>query len=158
MIMDFEKPVKRIKPEESRLIYIAGPFDQRDQAKLVKDALEKEGHVVTSTWITSHLDALDEIDPETAEREALHDLLAIRRADLVVFLNGQSTSGGMHVEMGYAIAAGKPILLVGEPTSIFHHLKSVRVINGLGNLIPVILDAITRYYGVSQTGAAQRAI
>lgn len=128
---------------ESRVVYIAAPFDQREQAQQLKEFLESLGHVTTSAWITSHYGTYDEVSPEVAAVEAHLDLEAIRRAEVLILINGASTSGGMHLEMGYAIAAGKGILVWGAPSSIFHHLPGVRVVEGS---MHVVADALTRYF------------
>lgn len=145
-ILPFKIP--RVKRGESRLIYIAAPFDQRDRAKRVKEQLEAAGHVTTSTWISSHLDNLDELDSESAMHEANHDAEGVLRSEIMVFLNGESTSGGMHVEMGIAIAASKSILLVGPRTSIFHHLPNVKQIDADADIV----DRINRLFPRTQKG------
>lgn len=107
-----------------RSVYIAAPFNQRQYAKQCREALADIGIESTARWIDSHLTESG-LNYDEKQKEAREDLLDIHRADAMVFLNGPSTTGGMHVEFGFALAKGKNILFVGEPSSIFHCHSSV---------------------------------
>jgi hypothetical protein len=39
----------------------------------------------------------------------------------MVLLNGPSTRGGKHVELGAALAMDMPVYLIGPRSNIFHH-------------------------------------
>ena len=125
---------------QSKMVYIAAPFTNRAQARQLKDLVEAAGHVVTSTWIMSHIEDFADLEVEVAANEAAHDLIGVKRADILVFLNGESTSGGMHVEFGFALAHGKTVIIVGKPTSIFHHLPGIWVVTSFSDVI----DRISR--------------
>jgi len=50
----------------------------------------------------------------------------IKRADVVaVFTDAPSSTGGYHVEFGYALGLDKPIEVVGPPLNVFHALTLV---------------------------------
>ena len=112
-------------------IYIAAPYEMRDEAISVMHWLESQGHEVTSSWLRDGVFAND--DPT-----ARLDLADIDRANLLLALNPsewrQRGSGGRHVELGYALALGKQVVLVGARTNVFHYLDCVRVIERVEEL------------------------
>lgn len=120
-------------------IYLAAPFAARDLAAGLAYQLEALGHECTSTWakstrvITSpglHGPTLD-LDSETVRMHALGDFDDIERADAVFMLTadwcmhnapeitGPLHSGGRQVEIGYALATGTRVIIIGEPENIF---------------------------------------
>lgn len=118
-------------------IYLAAPYAARAQVRQYAAELERIGFTVTSTWLEeTHEISSGTIGAATAVSDAeiaMHaaaDLGDIDRSDLVVLLTegaadlvgGNGTSGGRHVETGYAIALGKPVVVVGEPENVFHRL------------------------------------
>lgn len=64
--------------------------------------------------------------------QAVMDLDDIRVADIFVVYKPREThgrtTGGHHVEFGYALALGKPIVLIGEPENVFHVHPAVQVV------------------------------
>ena len=105
-------------------IYVASAFDQR-WIRAMEPVLVGQGWEVLSTWQWIS-DA--EAAQMTAEQEgewAIKNLEAVHHADIVlVFAHGQS-SGGMWTEMGFALAEGKPIIVVGETQNVFRHRVTV---------------------------------
>ena len=105
-------------------VYIAAPYPFRDEAILVMNDLEAAGFVVTSRW----LKAPDEL----ADEHARKDLADVAAADVLLALNPpgweSAGTGGRHVELGYAIALRKQIVLVGERSNIFHYLNDIVVL------------------------------
>lgn len=102
-------------------VYIAAPYPVRDRAATMMRVLELRGVEVTSRWLKA---------PDTmCDEHARKDLEDVAAADVLLALNPEGWedkgTGGRHVELGYAIALGKPILLVGERTNIFHYLSSI---------------------------------
>ena len=104
-------------------VYIAGPFSWRDNLAAVAHELGDRAVIVTSRWMTAHaphgdnMDAYSEDDLATYGREDLED---IDVADVVVLFNpGTSGGGGRWVEMGYALAKDKPLVVVGQRTNPF---------------------------------------
>ena len=87
---------------------------------------EQTEHAVVSTWIDVALTVPDattdtiEVE-EMWQRWALQDLSEVAQADLMIaFTDGQWARGGRHVELGYALALGIPVALVGPKEHIFH--------------------------------------
>jgi hypothetical protein len=102
-------------------VYIAAPYPWRDNAIAQMRQVEAAGFEVTSTWLRA-------VDTENDVHARL-DLADVARADVLVAINPpafhNAGTGGRHVELGYAIALAKTIVLVGAPSNIFHHLSDV---------------------------------
>ena len=120
-------------------IYLAAPYAARNSMRGITGMLEAEGHDVTSQWIwatheihTGVVDAAPEHADEYLRVQTADDLADIDRAEAVIlFTSGwviancsleksQTTSGGRHIETGYALAKGKRVIVLGEPENIFH--------------------------------------
>lgn len=104
-------------------IYIAAPYELRNQAIDVMKRLEAKGHVVTSEW-------LKDVDEEGNET-AVMDLINIIEADVFLLINPaefeRSGTGGRHFETGYAYAKDKRVVILGVRSNIFHHLHNVTI-------------------------------
>jgi nucleoside 2-deoxyribosyltransferase len=102
-------------------IYVAAAWAWREQAQELAKVLHQSGHRVTSRW-------LDEIH-EIGAVGARDDLEDIDAADTLVLMTmpigTMFSSGGRMVELGYAIARRKNIVLLGERENIFCHLPQV---------------------------------
>lgn len=122
--------------------YIAAPFGQKDDARSVRAILARYGIDSTARWIDSHLD--DNIDDKQKEKEAIEDLRDVHRADIFVLLNypDYPATPGRAIETGYAIAARKPIFLIGEPSSIFHHLDIITKVTGANDVGRIVNEGI----------------
>jgi nucleoside 2-deoxyribosyltransferase len=120
-------------------VYIAAPYPVREDAQRLMSYLEHHGIEVTSGWLREE----DSISHEHAAR----DLADIDDADALVVLNPEAFhnagTGGRHVELGYAIAKGKRIILLGERTNMFHALDSIQQVKRFRDVIEVlgVLDA-----------------
>jgi nucleoside 2-deoxyribosyltransferase len=117
-------------------VYLAGMFFTKALRKIQAAELRENGIGVTSRWMdeavphtVSMADVPDAYHAETAEA----DLEDIHNADILVsFVPTDSeltqvsvataSRGGRHVELGYALALGKPIYVVGPKENVFHHL------------------------------------
>jgi nucleoside 2-deoxyribosyltransferase len=107
-------------------VYVAS-HDQ-NTAIIIADAIRDAGHKIVSTWLEEDMTA-----PLTAScraRIAAKDLREIRKADVLVLEAapvGCHVPGGKHVELGYALALGKTVLVVGRKENIFHWHDDVHV-------------------------------
>ena len=100
-------------------VYIAAPWTYRNVAQSVADKLEASG-VAAITWRWWEQDETE--DATKLELLACRDLQGIREAAIVLVLNLEP-SEGKAFEQGYAMALGKPILILGEDNlNIFQHL------------------------------------
>lgn len=108
-------------------IYVAGSFNSVARIADEVDELEQRGHHVTGVWFQGH-DPLEKIwdgnfGGRIAEVMSLRDFNGIDRADLfIIDTLDPSSTGGRNVELGYALAKGKRIILIGQPTTIFFAL------------------------------------
>jgi nucleoside 2-deoxyribosyltransferase len=118
-------------------VYLAAPYAARAQVRTYRDELVRVGFSVTSSWLdetheigSGTVGAATDLPPDDVAAHASIDLYDIDRSDLLVVLTadqsdmvgGTGTSGGRHVETGYAIGKGLPVLVVGEPENVFHRL------------------------------------
>jgi nucleoside 2-deoxyribosyltransferase len=110
-------------------VYLAGSWNHRLECRLGRTALQGIGIEVVARWLdTEHNETVPR--EEQALMEALYDLEDIDGADAIVVDNTvASSSGGFHLETGYALAKGKPVYLIGERTSVFHYLPGVTVVD-----------------------------
>ena len=119
-------------------VYLAGPFESRGEILHLKEALTSVGVYVTSTWLTEHdsasMDALKargrQALMDDARKRAIEDFKNIDEADYLVLykpveLHRKPTTGGHHVEVGYAQAKGKPVIIFGERENVFHYRPGV---------------------------------
>lgn len=116
-------------------IYIAHNYDCRDFLKgtLIPD-LVAAGHEVTSRWIT---------DPEHElygpNNEAEVDLQDVWEANvLVLFVDqcGDRPGRGKYVELGLALAWGKPVVLVGKAEDcVFYRLNRMTRLATIQDLV-----------------------
>jgi nucleoside 2-deoxyribosyltransferase len=116
-------------------IYVAAPFQMRNDAIKVMHWLVSHGHTVTSRWL------VDIEDPSDLSKQADYAnkcMTAIINSDVILALNtpewANAGTGGRHIELGYALALGKQIVLLGVRSNVFHHLECVRVIDRLEDL------------------------
>jgi nucleoside 2-deoxyribosyltransferase len=106
-------------------IYLASRYSRREELAGYAKRLEETGHhVVTARW----LQGLHEADERTAaielrQRFAYEDLADLDEADVLVAFTEEpykiATRGGRHVELGYALAKGKLVVIVGPVENVF---------------------------------------
>lgn len=103
-------------------IYLTARWGRREEMKAVREKLVAAGHVCTARW-------LDEPEETPYAVAAQMDLDDIDFADaLIVFTETTDVgylSGGRHVELGYALAKDKTIVLVGPRENVFCWLPQV---------------------------------
>lgn len=90
--------------------YIATRLESAARAKRLEHALMAGGHLLTYDW-TVHGSVQDE-GPVRIREAALAEARGVMTADVVVVL--LPGGRGTHVELGMAIAAGKPVILYAE--------------------------------------------
>ncbi len=125
-----------------------------------RDVLETKGHLVVSRWIEGNHEiseaqaslSADHADDE-CRRFAQEDVDDLIDADVFLSLsdpaNFRTGRGGRHVELGLALAWGKPVILVGERENVFHWLPQVKV-------VPGFIDAVNLLSGKGGQGYARR--
>lgn len=125
-------------------IYLSASYSRRQEMCEYAEQIEKMDHDVISSWLWNA-----EEQPELAKQvenakysisvDAGHwfaqkDIADLEDADLFIFFseptkkNGRGR-GGRHVELGYALAMGIPIYLIGPLENVFHCLPEVQQID-----------------------------
>jgi len=115
-------------------IYLASAYESRDHIRDCADELTRIGFTVTSTWLEEKHEINDgttgaatDLPAEQVDKHAMDDLYDISQSDMLVLFTegatGHRGGGGRHVETGYALSLGLPVLVVGEPENVFHRLR-----------------------------------
>lgn len=141
-------------------LYIAGAYAARDVLREEKRFYEERGHRVISSWLQGTrpitpgtIGTSPESSLSDVKRHAIDDLSQVADADALVLYTAEAmvrlepslagallTSGGRHVEMGYAIAKGTPVIVVGPQENIFqrgialpaeHSVDVLRILNAV---------------------------
>ena len=106
-------------------IYLAHNFAAREYLKSIIKLLEDNSHTITSRWITDD----EHLKDSHAMLSAVHDLEDVEAAsDLILFANqfADSPGAGKFVELGYALRAGKRIIVIGDGRCVFYNLPNIR--------------------------------
>lgn len=144
-------------------IYVCARSEDIELARTTRDTLEANGHVVTSRWLKGLVGLGATPAPGKASTDlrdaAYMDLEDIDLSDCVLAINPKSAhrsgTGGRHVEVGWAMRAGIPVVLMGERENVFHHHPLIHYVPAMDdvlyvlNLINVnspISDDFRRYY------------
>lgn len=117
-------------------VYLAAPYASRATVKEYAAQLTRIGFTVTSSWLeetheinSGTTGAATELSDAEVATHAATDLRDIDKSDLLVAITAASVktdggSGGRHVETGYALAKGLPVVVVGAPENVFHRLPT----------------------------------
>lgn len=113
-------------------VYVAGSFRAKHDLKNLGKLLEANDHECTSRWLDQEAEVVfdlgDDAVKEEANREARKDFEDIDRSDAVIVdTHVTSTTGGFFVELGYALARQKPVIIVGARRNIFMFLGATQV-------------------------------
>jgi NTP pyrophosphatase (non-canonical NTP hydrolase) len=109
------------RPKGSLRVYVASKFTNYLAVREAQQRIREAGHVVTYDW-TTHAEQSDP-DPVAC---ALADAEGVRSADVLVLLEVPEMRGA-YVELGMALALGKPCLALPDPAQpapyqVFEHL------------------------------------
>lgn len=123
--------------------YLAAPYAARDRVRDYAEDLVRLGIDVVASWLDEEHEinagstgAATALDPAEVARHAATDLDDIERCDVLVLFTGNFLerlgfhrdalhTGGRHVETGYALAKGVPVIVLGEPENVFHRLDRI---------------------------------
>ena len=112
-------------------IYLAARYTRRDELREYAKALRALGHEVTSRWLAERKDpgcTVDDVTEGEHLRIAERDLEDIAAADMFVAFTREpkgNKRGGHHVELGYALAREKEIILLEGRENSFHYLEGI---------------------------------
>lgn len=101
-------------------IYVAAPVCEQMRARWVADLLKDEGAEITSSWLYAPEIGYGKDSEERLKIMAERDLVEISNSDIFLQLSLPGSPGGMHVELGYAMAFRKRIFVVGFRQHVFH--------------------------------------
>lgn len=113
------------------IFYLSHNFAAREALRdSVIPIIEANGHTVQSRWITEDHDGGNHSN-EDRKRFATEDFLDITASDYVLHWCdqfGPKSGRGKHIEVGYALATGKRIIIIGKECeeSVFYFLPNVR--------------------------------
>lgn len=118
-------------------IYTAARYGRMGEMRAFNEIIRAAGHKTTARWV----DGAEEILEEKTEG-ALMDVEDVKRADVLFFFSQPKGSlnagGGRHFEFGYAFAAGKRCVVIGERETIFCHLPNVAVVDTLAEALALL--------------------
>lgn len=113
-------------------VAIGASYNRKHDMRAVADELKLLGVNVVSRWLE---------EPESAPsnggylRDRAHiDLADVRDCDYFVRFVSATNTGGHLVEMGYALALGKTVIVVGGKQNIYDHLLCIRHARNLDDL------------------------
>lgn len=135
-------------PYQPLKVYLAAPFEQRESMLCLKDLLVSYGIVVTSTWLTpadgneNNMATMGSKFHECRMR-AVKDMEDIRQADYFILykpkeLHRVPTTGGHHVELGFCLGIGKPIIILGARENVFNYLPGIQVVTTEQDLLETL--------------------
>lgn len=104
-------------------IYLAAKYARREEMENIAIKLMNEyGYDITARWVFGGEEG------KTDEEIAVFDLEDLDEADTIISFTEPAdvyTTGGRHVEFGYAIAKGKRTILIGPRENVFYHFPTV---------------------------------
>lgn len=108
-------------------VYLSSSFAARGKTSERAARLDALGYTITSSWLREPVIEHDDQHEDWLKRaRANDDVEDVRRSDAVVIFTGiDSTSGGLHVELGLAIANHKRIYVVGPLLNVFMYRNDV---------------------------------
>jgi hypothetical protein len=127
-------------------IYLAASYKNHPEMRIVRGLLNAIGHDVTSRWIEGNHTA---DTPAQSRLFGEHDLEDLERANMLIAFLGPSTTGGWHVEFGYALAIRRRDMTFGDDAyriavvgaidrNVFHHLPEVEVYPDLDSVLQAL--------------------
>lgn len=127
-------------------VYISARYGRHAEAHEIATMLQDHGQTVCSTWCLEPENPCDGLpcDPASVEHRSLArmDLDEIDEAIVFVALSESPESphgrGGRHVEVGYAIARGLTVIVIGPAENLFHALPQVVHVEDPRDLIELI--------------------
>jgi nucleoside 2-deoxyribosyltransferase len=108
-------------------IYVAASFHGVERIRDEVETLESKAYEVLGVWHQPN-DPIEQIwdgnfGGRIAQALALRDLHGIETSDLMIIDTlDPSSTGGRNVELGYALALKKRVILIGPPTTVFFAL------------------------------------
>lgn len=139
-------------------VYMCSVFNRKEWVDGLRVWLEENyPFKVVSRWHQiSHQDTGEDIDKtgwsRLADKVAREDLEDIDKADVIVCCTEekvdettpQAWRGGRHVELGYAMGKGMPIVVLGRREATFYHIRTHYVV-GTSAELAYTLQTLNKY-------------
>ena|SRR5437762_12072580 len=91
-------------------VYVAGKVEDKERVREIQTQLRQVGHTITLDWTTASQDS---------RQQALKDIRGVADADVFVGVFEEDYAyRGTLVEMGAALALGKPVYILGNATTV----------------------------------------
>lgn len=111
-------------------VYLAARYGRYLEMQHYAAQVREAGHEVISSWIDGH-DSQKDSDVNYWHLFAERDLSEIDTCDIFLTFSENPKQGfprgGRHVELGYAIAKGKWVIICGPAENVFHELVNDNV-------------------------------
>ncbi|MCP4601697.1 MAG: hypothetical protein GY847_14480 [Proteobacteria bacterium] len=132
-------------------IYLSASYARREEMERYARVLYQHNIEVVSRWVFQENEELEtelrqdglEAHPNVCNQIARDDLDDIQQCDMfVMFTDGpdQTSYGGRHVEMGFALALRKPVLICGPIENVFQMLDTkVKRVSGIEGVIEWVI-------------------
>lgn len=122
-------------------IYLAASFHRHPELREYAETLAEHGHQSTASWI--HVNKDDAVETFYKERweHAEADLDDICGSEVLICFSetdGGRARGGKHFEVGYALAIGLMVIIVGTKEIIFHELPTMIVVEFFDEALEII--------------------
>jgi len=131
--------------EQALKIYLAARYERRAELSEYAERLRSWGYVITSSWLKeSDAATFEAITDDVRAEIARRDLADIRDCDLFIRFSetprSVRTTGGSLVEMGYALALPRTVLVVGPKENVFHYLDDVYQFDTFGDVLNYLIE------------------
>lgn len=110
-------------------VYVAGRTTDTERVNVLQEQLRRRGHDITYDWTYNVKEVIADpalYTPEYASMCAYNDHAGVVQADVVIALCARGWLGTA-IEMGIALQAGVPVVMVGNPERdcVFFYLSSI---------------------------------
>jgi hypothetical protein len=132
-------------------VYLAAAWSRREEISAIADRLRDVGVEITSNWLTEETALQTGAKEKFLRDRAYIDLNDVDRADaLVRFTDPTAIDGSVFaverrllsaarmVEMGYALAKGKTVYVVGGKQNVFDYLGSIVHVQDVDALVKLL--------------------
>lgn len=120
-------------------VYLAAAWSRREEMRQIATMLRADGISVVSRWLDEPGGLQMGESPSFLAHRAQIDLEDIRSCDVLArfadpvaeWCDPKLLTGARHTEMGYALALGKRLFVVGRCQNVFDYLPEVTLLAGV---------------------------
>lgn len=117
-------------------IYVASKFENKEKVREAINLLTQAGHDIAADWTQHSLEGVPEDKKKNYQIEcAYYDFNAVKRCHVLILLDHPNMKGA-YTEVGIALGAYKPVIVVGKIyDNIFFHLPNVELVDTIEQAI-----------------------